>query len=142
MIVENAAGRVIETDIVGTAYKPFTGAKKHTYCSKVTTLAKALKKCGLKNGDTLSFHHQLRNGDYVINLTLDAVRELGVKDIRMAQTAIFNVHEPVIDYIKDGTVNRIEGSINGVVGDYVSKNPLPFPGIPHHKDWLILVLSS
>jgi citrate lyase subunit alpha/citrate CoA-transferase len=60
-------------------------------------------------------------------MTLETVRELNVKNIRMAQTAMFNVHEPVIDFIKEGVVNRIEGSINGVVGDHVSKNPLPFP---------------
>ena len=127
MKVENAAGRFIETEVSGTTLKPFNGAKKYSYSSKVTSLADALKKCGIKNGDTLSFHHQLRNGDFVINNTLAVARELGIKNIRMAQTAIFNVHEPVIDFIKDGVVNRIEGSINGVVGDYVSKNPLPFP---------------
>jgi citrate lyase subunit alpha/citrate CoA-transferase len=107
--------------------KLFAGAKKYTYVSKVTSLVDALKKCRLKNGDTLSFHHQLRNGDYVVNMTLEAVHELGVKNIRMAQTAIFNVHEPVIDFIKEGVVNRIEGSINGVVGDFISKHPLPYP---------------
>jgi len=127
MKVENAAGRVVETEIAGRTLKPFAGAKKHSYSSKVTNLSDALKKCDIKDGDTLSFHHQLRNGDYVINMALEAVRDLGVKNIRMAQTAIFNVHEPVIDFIKDGVVNRIEGSINGVVGDYVSKNPLDFP---------------
>ncbi len=127
MKVENAAGRLIETDISGKTFKPFSGAKKHTYCSKVTDLTDALKKCGLKDGMCLSFHHQLRNGDFVINKTLEAVRSLGVKNIMMAQTAIFNVHEPVIDFIKDGVVNRIEGSINGVVGDYISRNPLPYP---------------
>jgi len=40
---------------------------------------------------------------------------------------MFNVCEPVIDFVKEGVVNRIEGSINGVVGDYISKNPLPYP---------------
>jgi citrate lyase subunit alpha/citrate CoA-transferase len=40
---------------------------------------------------------------------------------------MFNVCEPVIDFIKEGVVNRIEGSINGIVGDYISKNPLPYP---------------
>jgi citrate lyase subunit alpha/citrate CoA-transferase len=45
----------------------------------------------------------------------------------MAQTAMFNVHKPVIDFIKNGVVSRIEGSINGIVGDYISKNPLDFP---------------
>ena len=127
MSITNAAGRVIKKEIKGTIYKPFAGAKKYSYSSKVTDLKDALQKCGLKNGDTLSFHHQLRNGDFVVNKTLEAVRELGVKNIQMAQTAIFNVHEPVIDYIKEGTVNRIQGSINGIVGDYISRNPLPYP---------------
>jgi citrate lyase subunit alpha/citrate CoA-transferase len=127
MKVRNTAGREIETEIAGSTQRPFSGAKKHTYKSKLTDLSGALKKCGIKDGDTLSFHHQLRNGDFVINLTLNAVRNLGIKNIRMAQTAMFNVHEPVIDFIKEGVVNRIEGSINGIVGDYISKNPLPYP---------------
>lgn len=129
MKVENAAGKIVETEVAGRTFKPFSGAKKHSYVSKVTGLSEALRKCGIKDGDTLSFHHQLRNGDFVVNMTLDVVRELGIKNIRMAQTAIFNVHEPVIDFIKEGVVNQIEGSINGVVGDYVSKNPLSFPVI-------------
>ncbi len=127
MVVKNIAGREIITEIGGKTYKPFAGAKKYSYSSKVTSLTNALQKCGLKDGDTLSFHHQLRNGDFVVNMTLDAVRALGVKNIMMAQTAMFNVHNPVIDFIKEGIVNRVEGSINGVVGDYVSKHPLPYP---------------
>ncbi len=121
MIIQNAAGRNIESEICGKTVKPFAGAKKYSYCSKVESLTAALKKCGIKDGDTLSFHHQLRNGDSVVNTTLAAVQELGVKNIRMAQTAMFNVHNPVIDFIKEGVVNRVEGSINGVVGDYISK---------------------
>ena len=137
MKVKNAAGRIIETEIAGRTLKPFDGAKKHTYSSKVTNLSDALKKCGIKNGDTLSFHHQLRNGDSVVNMTLAAVRDLEIKDIKMAQTAIFNVHEPVIDFIKEGVINRIEGSINGIVGDYISKNPLKYPVIlrSHGSRW-------
>jgi len=127
MKVENAAGRLIETDISGKTFKPFSGAKKHTYSSKVTSLSDALKKCGLKDGMTLSFHHQLRNGDFVINKTLEAVQNLGVKNVMMAQTAMFDVHNPIIDFIKDGIITRIEGSINGVVGDYISRNPLAYP---------------
>src|SRR4030042_777837 len=129
MKVKNSAGGQVETEISGRNFKPFSGAKKYGYSSKVTTLVNALKKCEIKNGDTISFHHQLRNGDNVINLTLNAARELGIKKIRMAQTAMFDAHNPVIDFIKDGVVNRIEGSINGVVGGYVSKNPLDFPVI-------------
>ena len=111
-------------DIMGNKFHPFKGAKKYNSISKLTSLSDALIKCGLRNGSTVSFHHQLRNGDNIINLTLKTIQDLNFNDIRMAQTAMFNVHEPVIDCIKDGIVNRIEGSINGVVGDFISKNPL------------------
>ncbi|OYT57276.1 citrate lyase subunit alpha, partial [Euryarchaeota archaeon ex4484_162] len=118
MKVRNAAGRVIETNIGGRKCRPFAGAKKYGRATKKTaSLVEALRKCGLRNGCTISFHHQLRNGDYVLNMTLEAVRELGVRNIRLAQTAMFDVHKPVIEHIKDGIVNRIEGSINGIVGD-------------------------
>ncbi len=127
MSFTNPAGRTIPETINGEQYKPFKKAHKNKCNSKVTTLKKALQESGIKDGQTISFHHQLRNGDYVVNHTLDAIRELGIKNLRLAQTALFPVHEPVIDHIKEGTVSRIEGSINGVVGDYVSKNPLSYP---------------
>ena len=127
----NAAGRNIETEIKGRTFVPYGGGSKYDRNSKVAKdLVDALRKSGLKDGMTVSFHHQLRNGDYVINHTLESIKDLGVKDIRLAQTALFNVHEPLIDYIKDGTVTRIEGSLNGPVGDFVSKNnPLKAPVI-------------
>ena len=129
MKVENTPHGAIINIIGDKPLEPFKGAIKYKRCSKLTSLNNALKKCDLKDGDTLSFHHQLRDGDNVLNLTLDAIYNLGVKNIRLAQTAMFNVHEPVIDFIKEGVVNCIEGSINGVVGDFVSKHPLPHPVI-------------
>jgi citrate lyase subunit alpha / citrate CoA-transferase len=128
---KNAANRFIETEISGRKFKPFAGGKKYNRNSKVIkNLSEALKKSGLKNGMTVSFHHQLRNGDFVINQALESIKDLGVKDICMAQTALFDVHKPLIDYIKDGTVTRIEGSVNGSVGDFISKNnPLKAPVI-------------
>jgi citrate lyase subunit alpha / citrate CoA-transferase len=127
--VKNAADRDVPTDLNGEKIKPFSGASKNRCDSKIVTLKDALKKSGLKDGMTISFHHQLRNGDYVVNLTLETIRELGAKNLRLAQTALFPVHKPVIEHIEEGTVTRIEGSINGTVGDYVSKNPLPHPVI-------------
>ena len=127
MKVKNSAARIIETNISGKEYKPFSGAKKYSYTSKIKTLEEALINCGIRDGMTISFHHQLRNGDFVINKTLESIKNLGIKNIMLAQTAIFNIHNPIIDFIKDGTVSKIEGSINGVVGDYISRNPLKYP---------------
>jgi citrate lyase subunit alpha / citrate CoA-transferase len=131
MKVVNAAGKKIETDLDGRMFQPFNGGKKHSRDSKVEqSVTTALKKCGIKDGMTVSFHHQLRNGDFVLNQTLESIKDSGIKDIRLAQTALFNVHEPLIDYIKDGVVTRIEGSVNGSVGDFISKNnPLKAPVI-------------
>jgi len=128
---KNAAGRNIETDIAGRKFKPYKTGKKYNHDSKVVKdLGTVLKKAGIKNGMTLSFHHQLRNGDFVVNQTLEQVHELGVKDIRLAQTAMFDVHKPIIDHIKNGVVTRMEGSVNGEVGDFISKNnPLKAPVI-------------
>ena len=128
---KNAVNRNIEIEIAGIRFKPYGGGKKHSRNSKVVkNLAEALMKCGLKNGMTISFHHQLRNGDFVINQTFQAIKDLGVKDIRLAQTALFDVHKPLIDYLKDSIITRIEGSINGIVGDFISKNnPLKAPVI-------------
>ncbi len=127
MRIKNAAGRIIETETTGGKYKPFNGAKKYNSNPKLTNLSDALIKCGLRDGLTISFHHQLRNGDNVINMVLKTIQDLKIKNIRLAQTAMFNVHEPVINFISEGIVNRIEGSINGIVGNYISKNPLPYP---------------
>jgi len=129
MKVETFSGRKIETNIADRSFEPYNGAKKYSGSSKVISFEKALQECKIKDGMTLSFHHQLRNGDFVVNLILDAISNMGVKDLRIAQTAFFDVHEPVIEHIKNGVVTRIEGSCNGPVGDYCCKNPLEQPVI-------------
>ncbi|RLF47613.1 MAG: citrate lyase subunit alpha, partial [Thermoplasmata archaeon] len=63
-------------------------------------------------------------------MVLDAAAKMGIRDLRLAQTALFPVHEPVIEHIKNGVVTAIEGSINGPVGAFISRNaPLKEPVI-------------
>ena len=39
--------------------------------SKLTaSIAQALKDCGARSGMTFSFHHHLRDGDYVVNMVM------------------------------------------------------------------------
>ena len=45
----------------------------------IATIADALRQCGLADGMTLSFHHHLRTGDPVVNFSLVAVSEKGIK---------------------------------------------------------------
>ena len=36
----------------------------------IAGIEQAIRSSGLKSGMTVSFHHHLRNGDYVLNLVL------------------------------------------------------------------------
>ena len=70
---------------------------------------------------TISFHHCFREGDQVIGQVLTAIRELGIKGLRFAPSAVVNIKNPSIaDFVKDGTIDRIEASgIRGQLGDAV-----------------------
>ena len=81
----------------------------------------AIEATDLSDGMTISFHHSFRDGDRVINQVLDACAKKGLKDLRLFPTALFPAHAGVIDHIKAGVVSRIEGSMNGPVGAFVSQ---------------------
>ena len=74
----------------------------------IATIADALRQCGLADGMTLSFHHHLRNGDHVVNMTLDVVASLGIKNITVACSSLFPVHEHLVQHIKSGVITGID----------------------------------
>lgn len=94
-------------------------------------IEEALDKVGLKDGMTVSFHHHLRNGDYVLNLVMAAIAKRGIKDLHVAATGIFPIHEPLVEYIKQGIVTQI--SVNyispGPVAKAITKGLLKKPAI-------------
>ena len=79
----------------------------------VKTIREAIELTGLKNGMTVSFHHHLRNGDYVLNMVMEQISALGIRDINVNASSLFDVHAPLIDHIKNGTVT-------GVAANYIS----------------------
>ena len=83
----------------------------------VPSIAEAVRQCGLRDGMTVSFHHHLRNGDYVLNMVLDAVAGLGIRDLTVNASSLFDTHMPIIDHIKNGVVTGLEADyISGGVG--------------------------
>jgi citrate lyase subunit alpha/citrate CoA-transferase len=141
----NACGREIPEKIGERTLRPYNGPfsfrpEKTVYAkplkavfpgeSKVLpSLSEAIKRTGLSDGMTVSFHHHLRNGDAVVNMVMDEIARAGVKDLKLAPTALFPVHEPLVEHIKNGVVSRIEGSLNGPLGEYVSYHGLAEPVI-------------
>ncbi len=85
----------------------------------------ALEACELKDGATISFHHHLRNGDFVLNTVLNEIAKLGLKDIRIAASSLFPVHAPLVEHFEKEVVTGIyTGYMSGPVATAVSKGAL------------------
>jgi len=135
-LVKNGVGRMVPTEINGKPAIPFMGLGKHRPQGKIIgpsiptcldypedgdktlpSLKEALIKAGLKDGMTISTHHHLRDGDLVSNQIFKISNELGVKDLVWYPSASFPCHEPLIEYLENGTIHHIQGqSACGVLG--------------------------
>jgi len=80
------------------------------------SIDEVLDKLDLHDGMTFSFHHHLRNGDYVTNMVMLAIAKRGIKDIHLAATGLFACHDPLVPLIEDGTITRISLSTIGQGG--------------------------
>jgi citrate lyase subunit alpha/citrate CoA-transferase len=142
-LIKNAAGRMVPTEINGNPAVPFQGVGKYIPEDKrygpktassanyprdgnkqIASLKEALQLAGLKDGMTISTHHHFRDGDLVANMVFDIVKELGVKNIRWFPSASFPCHTHLIQYLEDGTISHIEGSMNGPLGKYCSEGKM------------------
>ncbi|MBE9481241.1 MAG: citrate lyase subunit alpha [Bacteroidetes bacterium] len=147
-LVKNAVGRIVPTIINGEEHIPFKGVGKYipdgrkfaprlSSCANypddgnklVPSLKEALIKAGLKDGMTISTHHHFRNGDIIAVQIFDIAHELGIKDLRWFPSASFPCQEPLIKYMEDGTINRIEGSMNGPLGKFCSQGKMKGIGV-------------
>ncbi len=96
----------------------------------VKSLKEVFKLCGLKDGMTLSFHHHLRNGDYVLNMVTEAAAQEGYKDLKIAMSSLFPVHQDLIKHIKNKTVSAIDTNyMSGPLGEFISFGGLDKPVI-------------
>lgn len=77
------------------------------------SISDAVRQTGLRSGMTVSFHHHLRNGDHVLNMVMEAVSSMGIKDITVNASSIFDVHEPLVGHIRNGVVTGLECAYMG-----------------------------
>ena len=147
--MKNAVGREIPEKIGDYIVRPYTGAYtgnpgtepvkslrtagKHVSgdCKMAESSEEAIRACGLKDDMTISFHHSFREGDEIIGQVLKAIKNLGIKHLKFAPSAVVNIKNPSIaDFVKDGTIDRIEASgIRGELGDAVLEGLMENPVI-------------
>ena len=92
------------------------------------SIEEAIKKVGLKDGMTISFHHHFREGDYILNKVMDIIAKMGIKNITIAPSSLNGVHSPLIEHIKNGVVNNISTSgIRGELANEISNGLMENP---------------
>lgn len=96
----------------------------------VGSVREALLKCGVRDGMVLSFHHHFRDGDYIVNMVMEEVAALGVKDITICASSLGAAHDPVAALIEQGVVTGIQSSgVRGKIGEAISYGKLKTPAI-------------
>src|SRR3989339_364328 len=137
--MKNSLGRFVPK-----GYIPFQGANtliknmKRVLVPEVTTshnnkvistLSDLFDLIPIKDGMTLSFHHHLRNGDGVLNMVLSEIKKRDLKHMILAPSAIFPIHEPMVELIKNQNIigiytNYINGPVADCIGQGYLLNPL------------------
>lgn len=92
------------------------------------SLDAAIDAVGLKDGMTISFHHHLRNGDYVMKLVIDAIARKGIRGLRLAASSLSAVQDAILPHLEAGVITALDTSgIRGDLGKFVSAGKLPQP---------------
>lgn len=140
----NAVGREIPDEILKiTGKEPFQGnnykegveyrkcgpivkpVMDHNTSKMVSSIREALEKCGAHDGMTLGFHHHFREGDLIVNMVMKEVHDMGIKDVTICASSLGKAHDPLLEYIEDGTITGIESSgVRGKIGWAISHGKL------------------
>ena len=73
----------------------------------VKTLREAIALSGLQSGMSVSFHHHLRNGDYTLNMVMDQIAAMGIRDLTLNASSLFDTHLPLEEHIRNRVVRKI-----------------------------------
>lgn len=142
--MQNAVGREIPEEILRlTGKKPFRGTHScdgkefrkvgpKTRCvinsdgdKRVASIREVLLKCGIHDGMTLGFHHHFRNGDKVLNLVMQEVHRMGIRDLTICASSLGSQHDEIVSMLDDGTITNIQSSgVRGEIGRAISEGRL------------------
>ena len=97
----------------------------------VASIREAIALCGLKDGMRISFHHHLRNGDYVLNMVMEEIAALGLKDLHINASSLFDAHAPLLDHIETHVVtglsaDYIAAGVGRAISQGIMENPVEF----------------
>jgi len=158
----NAVGRDIPEDILkktgkeifqgshyfdGHTYKkdgPVTKCVINSNGSKLAdSVYDVLVRCKVRDGMTFGFHHHFREGDYIVNMVMEEVHKMGIKDITICSSSLGKAHDKLVDYIIDGTITNIHSSgVRGKIGQAISEGRLTGLAVMHSHGGRVRAIES
>lgn len=107
------------------------------------SLEDAVRRAGLKDGMTISFHHAFREGDKVINLVLDQLSAMGFRNLTLASSSLMSCNTPVIEHIRSGLVTQIYTSgMRGKLAEAISRGLMERPIQIHSHGGRVHLIQS
>lgn len=140
--IMNAVGRLVPREIGSLApLRPFAGVSVATGIAtrslarlrtvpagsekRLPSLRTAIEAARLQDGSTISFHHHLRNGDAIVNAVLREMASLGIRNLTVAASSLFPVHDELVEHIRSGVITKIyAGYVTGPVAEAIVQGAL------------------
>ncbi|HSL87012.1 MAG TPA: citrate lyase subunit alpha, partial [Bacteroidales bacterium] len=68
-------------------------------------------------------------GDKVLNMVMEEIAKMGIRDLTLASSSIANVHEPLIEHIRNGVITNITSSglrdkLGAAISQGLMENPV------------------
>lgn len=119
----------------------FQNSPKQTYRAEkardrklCANLEEAIRRSGLQDGMTVSFHHAFRGGDLTVNMVMDVIAKMGFKNLTLASSSLSDCHAPLVEHIRRGVVTRIYTSgLRGPLAEEISRGLLAEPVQIHSR---------
>lgn len=118
-------------------------AAKPRGIKRCDSLQEAIRRSGLQDGMTISFHHAFRGGDLTLNQVMAAIAEMGFRNLTLASSSLSDCHAPLVEHIRHGVVSRIYTSgLRGPLAEEISRGLLKQPVQIHSHGGRVNLITS
>ncbi|MDA5522757.1 citrate lyase subunit alpha [Yersinia kristensenii] len=118
-------------------------AQKPRNIKMCDSLENVIRRSGLQDGMTISFHHAFRAGDLTLNLVMNAIASMGFKNLRLASSSLSECHSPLVEHIRNGVVSEIYTSgLRGPLAEEISRGLLAKPVQVHSHGGRVNLIES
>ncbi|MEE4407292.1 MULTISPECIES: citrate lyase subunit alpha [unclassified Serratia (in: enterobacteria)] len=118
-------------------------ARKPRDGKRCDTLEQAVRRSGLQDGMTISFHHAFRGGDLALNQVMETLAAMGFRNLTLASSSLSECHAPLVGHIRHGVVSRLYTSgLRGPLAEAISRGLLAEPVQIHSHGGRVNLIES